>query len=375
MTRTIAALCAVSVVAVTACSTGGGPTPSAAVSASPGGSAERSLSAAPSPSSTESNLVLLTHDAFAVSDGILEQFEARNSVDVQILMGGDAGEMVNKAILTADAPLADVLFGVDNTFLSRAVEAGIFDAYAAPGLADVPPELAQETGGLVTPVDYGDVCLNYDKSAFGGDVPPPASLKQLTQPAYRGMLVVENPATSSPGLAFLLATIDVFGETGNYTWQNYWADLRANDVRVDDDWETAYYSSFSGGSGEGDRPVVVSYATSPVAEVVFADPPVASAPTGVVVEGCFRQVEYAGVLHGTKNPQLARAFIDFMLSPEFQSDIPLNMFVFPANRNAVVPDVFVDNAAVVPDPANMDADAIAANRDRWVQEWTDVVLH
>jgi thiamine transport system substrate-binding protein len=329
--------------------------------------------AGPSPT-PPTQLVVLTHDAFAISDDVLAQFEAAHGVDVQIFKGGDAGVMVNKAILTKDAPLADVLYGIDNTFLSRAVDAGIFDAYSSPALASVPDALEAGANGVVTPIDYGDVCLNYDKSAFGAGAQAPSTLEDLIDPAYKGKLVVENPATSSPGLAFLLATIDRFGEA-NGAWQSYWQSLRDNDVLVVNDWDTAYYTSFSGGAGEGDRPIVVSYATSPAAEVVFADPPVTDAPTGVVTDGCFRQVEYAGVLHGAKAPDLARQFVDYMLSVDFQEDIPLNMYVFPANSQAVSPDVFVQNAAAVPDPIQMDPALIAANRDRWVQEWTDVVLH
>jgi thiamine transport system substrate-binding protein len=320
-----------------------------------------------------SRLVLMTHDAFAVSDGIIEAFEAAHGVDVQVLTAGDAGAMVNQAILTRDAPLADVLYGVDNTFLSRAIDAGIFDAYSSPALGSVASALTAGTNGSVTPVDYGDVCINFDKAAFAGEFVPD-DIVQLVDPAYRGKLVVENPATSSPGLAFVIATVAKFGETGSYTWRDYWAALRANDVEVANDWDTAYYSSFSGGAGGGGKPLVVSYATSPAAEVVFSDPPTTEAPTGVLAKDCFRQVEYAGVLHGSKAPQLARAFVDFMLSPEFQSDIPLNMYVFPARDDVTPPDVFVQNAAQAT-TVGFDAATIAANRDRWVQEWTDVVLH
>jgi len=326
------------------------------------------------PSAAPTQLVLLTHDSFAVSEAVLDGFEAAHAVDVQVLKAGDAGSMVNQAILTKDAPLADVLYGVDNTFLSRALDAGIFDTYSPAALASVDSPLTDGTQGVVTPIDYGDVCINIDKEAFTGDVPAPTQLIDLIDPAYRGMLVVENPATSSPGLAFLLATVGRFGEAGNVTWLEFWRGLRDNDVLVVDDWDTAYLTSFSGGASTGDRPIVVSYATSPVAEVVFADPPVDAAPTAAMTDACFRQVEYAGVLHGTKRPELARALIDFMLSPEFQSDVPLNMFVFPASNLATIPEVFTDNAAAVPDPVTLDSADIAANRERWVTEWTDVVL-
>ena len=324
--------------------------------------------------SPPTRLVVLTHDAFAVSPAIIDAFQSMHGVTLEVVTGGDAGEMVNKDILTRDVPLADVLFGVDNAFLSRALDAQIFDPYTPSGLTTVPGALQQGTNGIVTPIDYGDVCVNYDKEAFGADLPPPQSLEDLADSRYREMLVVENPATSSPGLAFVLATYRHFGTGGDYTWLDYWRALRANGVRVDNDWNTAYYTSFSGGSGQGDRPLVVSYATSPVAEVVFAEPPTSTAPTGVVTDGCFRQVEYAGVLAGAKAPDLARRFIDYMLSAEFQSDIPLNMYVFPANPEAMLPDVFVEHAAAVPAPVVETPSAIGATRDQIVEEWTDVVL-
>jgi thiamine transport system substrate-binding protein len=334
------------------------------------------LGCAPAGSSpSPGQLVLVTHEAFAVSDGVLAKFQQDHGATVQVLKAGDAGAMVNQAILTKDAPLADVLYGVDNTFLSRALDAGIFQPYHSPLLDTVPQNLQLDDQERVTPIDYGDVCLNYDRSAFSPAAPPPARLEDLTQAAFRGKLVVENPATSSPGLAFLLATVARFGESGDHTWRDYWSDLRANDVMVENDWNTAYYTAFSGGAGEGDRPIVVSYATSPAAEVVYADPPVTEAPTAVVTDGCFRQVEFAAVLTGARSPQLAQAFLDFMLSTDFQQDIPLNMFVFPANQEAVVPTVFADNSAVVRNPISMAAETISANRDRWVGEWTDVVLH
>lgn len=332
---------------------------------------------APSPSrAPNSSIVLMTHDSFAVSDDVLAEFEELSGVRVEILRAGDAGVMVNQAILTKDAPLADVMYGVDNAFLSRALDAGIFEPHRAPLLAIVPPQLRLDPQDRVTPIDYGDVCINYDRAAFAtaGAPPAPVRLGDLAQPAYRGMLVVENPATSSPGLAFLLATVGHFGETGEYTWRDYWADLRANDVLVTSGWEEAYNGSFSGGAGQGDRPIVVSYATSPAAEVFYADPQPEQAPTASLTEGCFRQIEFAGVLAGTAHPTEARALVDFMLGPTFQADMPLNMFVFPANSLIVPPEVFVEHAAVVPEPITIDQETLGEDRDRWIEDWTDVVL-
>nr|MBA2557214.1 thiamine ABC transporter substrate-binding protein [Chloroflexota bacterium] len=199
-------------------------------------------------------------------------------------------------------------------------------------------------------------------------------LEDLVRPEYAGMLTVQNPATSSPGLAFMLATIVRFGESGDYTWLDYWRDLRNNDVEVTAGWEEAYYGSFSGGTGEGDRPIVVSYASSPPVEVYLADPQPEQAPTAVIEDGCFRQVEYAGILRGTPAEPLARRFIDFMLSRPFQEDIPLSMFVLPASREAELPQVFVDHATQPSAPLEMEPSVIGQNRDRWLNEWTEAVL-
>jgi thiamine transport system substrate-binding protein len=334
-------------------------------------------SAAQSPSSPSAaeSVTLITHDSFALSDAVLASFQAQTGTALQVLRAGDAGSMVNQAILTRDNPLADVLFGVDNTFLSRALDAGIFEPYEAAGLDQVPEALRLDPERRVTPIDYGDVCLNLDLEAFAeGGLPRPERLEDLLRPELRGRTVVENPATSSPGLAFMLATIARFGEQGEYTWRTYWSDLRANDVLVTAGWEDAYYGRFSGGSGEGDRPIVVSYASSPVAEVVYASPPPTTAPTAVMLDGCFRQIEFAGVLAGARAPGAARAVVDFLLSPAVQEDIPLTMFVYPASSAAQLPEAFTQFTQVPAEPGTLDPALIGANRDRWIEEWTDTVL-
>lgn len=313
------------------------------------------------------SVTLLAHDFFAVTPEVLEAFTVETGIEVEVLLGGDAGVVVNQALLAAGNPVADVLFGVDNTLLSRAVGGDLFLPYVSPAMGLVPAEFVADD--RVTPIDFGDVCVNYDKAAFV-DLEAPQTLSDLADPRYAGMLVVEDPTISSPGLAFLLATIIEFGEGGDYPWQDYWADLRANDVLVASDWGTAYYGHFSG-AGEGDRPLVVSYASSPGAELVFSDPPPAEPSTGTLTEGCFRQVEYAGVLRGTNDRGAAEALIDFLLTREFQQDVPRSMFVYP-----VRPDVALPGWLDPPTPGSltMEPGRIEANRDRWLAEWTRVVL-
>jgi thiamine transport system substrate-binding protein len=329
------------------------------------------------PTGDQPTLTLMTHDSFSISDDVLKEFEQQEKVTVQVLKSGDAGSALNKAILSKSSPLADVFFGVDNTFLSRALKADIFDAYAAPALAGIPNSFKLDPANTLLPIDYGYVNINYDKDFLAKNkLTLPTTLEDLTKPEWKGKLVVENPASSSPGLAFMLATIAQFGTSGSYTWLNYWQDLRKNDVLVSDSWNDAYYTHFSGSSGKGPRPLVVSYATSPAAELVFseADPKPTEPPTGNLLAGSFRQVEFAGILKGTQQRALAERLIDFMLSKRFQEDVPLQMFVYPVLPDAAQPDVFKQFAQVPEQPAGLPPEQIDQNREQWLDAWTKAVL-
>jgi thiamine transport system substrate-binding protein len=320
-------------------------------------------------------LTVMTHDSFSASESVIISFEQANNVKVVFLKSGDAGAALNKAILSKDAPLADVFYGVDNTFLSRALEAGIYEPYDSPLLAKISAEFQLDPEKRALPVDYGDICINYDKAYFTDhNLPVPASLKDLLKPGYKNLLVVENPATSSPGLGFLLATIKHFGVND---YLDYWRSLRANGVAVVDGWETAYYTNFSGSSGHGPQPLVVSYASSPAAEVIYAAAPLTDAPTASILgpDTCFRQIEFVGILKGTRHLDLARKFVDFMLGQQFQEDIPLQVFMYPVNPDASLPKEFIQYAQTPLQPVTLDPIVIAANRDKWIADWTAVVLH
>lgn len=324
------------------------------------------------PAEDSLTLTIMTHDSFAVSEDVVTAFETEHSVDVIFLKLSDAGEATNKAVLAAGNPLADVFYGVDNTFLSRALEGDIFEPYQSPLLESIPDEFELDPDFGALPVDFGDVCLNYDLTYFeSNNIAPPANLESLLQPEYSGLLVVENPATSSPGLAFLLATIGRFGPDG---YLDYWQGLVDNDVKVVNDWETAYYTEFSTWGGQ--RPIVVSYASSPPVEMIFAEEPMDAPTTAAVTadESCFRQIEFVGILRGTQQRQLAEAWVDHMLSPVFQNDLPLQMFVFPVNQDAELQPEFV-NYLVVPDmTAFVSPEDIAAHREEWIAAWTETVL-
>ncbi|MEU6195421.1 thiamine ABC transporter substrate-binding protein [Streptomyces sp. NPDC047061] len=327
--------------------------------------------------SDSKTVTLVSHDSWAVSKNVLQDFEKQSGYKVRVLKDGDAGQAVNKAILTKDNPQGDVFFGVDNTLLSRALDNGLFQPYAAKGLDTVGTAYQLDAAEhRVTPIDYGDICVNYDKAYFSKHkLTPPTSYADLVKPQYKNLLVTENASTSSPGLGFLLGSAAQYGDSG---WQGYWKQLKANGVKVVDGWEQAYNEEFSGSAGGkkagGDRPLVVSYASSPPAEVIYADPKPSTAPTGVATGTCFRQIEFAGLLSNAGNTKGGKALIDFLVSREFQEDMPLNMFVYPVVKGASVPAEFTKYGPAAQDPETMAPDKIAANRDQWVKTWTSLVL-
>ncbi len=310
-------------------------------------------------------LTLVAYDSFVVTDGLFDQFTAETCIEVEQVLGGDAGQLVSSAILTKDNPTADVMFGIDNTFLQRGLDAELFVPYESPLLSTVDAALQLDADHRVTPVDYGDVCVNYRIDALPGDVP--TTLDDLIDPANVDQFVTMNPETSSPGFAFLLATIARYGDG----WEDYWQSLVDNGLSVTAGWSDAYYGEFAAG---GSRSIVTSYASSPPAEVIFADPPVDTAPTGVLYNSCFRQVEFAGILAGTEFPSSAQQLIDFMLSTTFQNDIPLNMFVYPANSEAVLPEAFIEFGQLAQNPATLSPAEIEANRETWTERWVEIVL-
>jgi thiamine transport system substrate-binding protein len=319
---------------------------------------------------TGSAVRLITHGSFAASEAVLAQFEQQTGLALEILPADDAGAMVNQLILTKQAPLGDAVFGIDNTFASRAVAEGILEPYTSAAAGSEQGRytagLTAEAAGQLTAVDFSDVCVNADLRA----VPNGAALTldDLLQAEFQDQLVVENPATSSPGLSFMLATIAAKGEDG---WLDYWRGLKANGVRVVSGWEEAYYTDFSGPSSAGARPLVVSYASSPPSEI----PPGASQPaTAAALGTCFRQVEYAGVLRGAANPEGARQAVDFLLSAAFQADLPNQMWVYPVKEGTALPPGWAEFAPLAPQPWTVAAADIAARREQWLAAFTDQIL-
>lgn len=312
-------------------------------------------------------LTLVAYDSFFVSDGVLETFEAETGIEITVLLTSSTGAMVSEAVLTAGNPVADVMWGIDNTFLCRGLEADIFVPYESANLGSVPEALQLDPQHRVTPVDFSDLCVNYWVDAIEGDIP--TSIADLREPELASSFVTQNPETSPPGMGFLLATIAEFGTDG---WEDYWRDLATNGVAVTQGWTEAYSGEFVAGGGS--RALVMSYASSPVAELLFADPPVSEPPTRALLDSCFRSIEFAGILAGTDHPEAAALLIDFLLSPAVQEDVPLSMFVFPANSDTALPAEFIQWAPLAEAPHTLAPDIIEANRNEWTQRWTEIVL-
>ena len=301
---------------------------------------------------TPNEVTLLAYDAFTPKDGIFDAFTTATGAKVKVVTSGDTGTLISKAILTAGNPEGDVLWGIDNTLLSRAQKAELLTSYE--------------------PVDYGDICVNYDKQWFTSrNIAPPTSLEDLALPTYKNLLTVQDPVASSPGLGFLLGTIAHFGADN---WQAYWKSLKANGVHIAADWTTAYTIDFSGSSGKGKYPLVVSYGSSPPAEVLYAEKPIDTPPTAVIESTCFRQTEYVGALRGTRNPNNAKKLISYLLDILFQESMPLSLFVFPINKKATLPDLFTKFAVAPKNPLTLDPADIEKNRDSWLSSWRDIIL-
>ena len=306
---------------------------------------------------------LVVYDAFLAPEGAFERFKDETGITVNILTTADTGTMVSQAVLTSGDPVGDVMFGIDNTFLCKALNNDVFLPYIPSTWGELSDPLKLDPTGRVTPVDYGDICLNYWKGHFEA---PPKSIADLTNPIFSSEFVTQNPETSAPGMGFLLSSIAVFGDD----WENFWTELRANDIAIRSGWSEAYYEDFY----SKERNIVTSYATSPVAEYIFADPPVESPPTAIIADSCFRSVEFTGILRGTDSPAASALLVDFLTSVYFQELIPETNFVLPANKNAELPEVFSLFLEEIPNSVTISPDLIDAKRNIWTERWTELVL-
>jgi thiamine transport system substrate-binding protein len=315
------------------------------------------------------SVTLVTHDSWSMPEEVIAAFEEESGYSLEVVPSGDAGSLTNKLVLTKGNPLGDVVYGIDNTFATRAVDEDVLAEHVPAALPASAEEhrLEGAAGDQLTPVDWGDVCVNADDRWFArNDLTPPRTLDDLLDPAYEGLLVTPGASSSSPGFSFLLATIGQYGEDG---WQEYWAGLLDNGAKVVSDWSEAYEVDFTAGGGGGDRPLVVSYHSSPP----FTIPEGERRPTtSALLETCFRQVEYAGVLAGAANPDGAEALVDFMVGPAFQEALAENMYVVPVDDSVELPPLWEKWAQPASEPIPVPASEIAERRSEWIRAWSDV---
>ena len=309
---------------------------------------------------------LVVYDAFLAPEGAFEKFYQDTGITVNILTTADTGTMVSQAVLTSGDPVGDVMFGVDNTFLCRALIGDIFIPYTPSTWDQLDDTLKLDPHRRVTPVDYGDICVNFWIDAVSE---VPYSIEQLRNENFKNEFVTQNPETSAPGMGILLASIALYGEEG---WEDFWSDLRRNGLKVRSGWSESYYGDFIAGGGT--RSIVTSYASSPVAEYIFSPTALEAPPTGVIADSCFRSIEFAGILRGTDKPIASALLIDFLTSEYFQELLPETNFVLPANNIADLPDVFSEFLPEDLSPVSVSPEVIEKNRNDWTERWTQIVL-
>ena len=319
----------------------------------------------------ENTLTIMTYDSFAVSEELVTAFEAENDVKLQFIEAGSGGEMVTRAILTKDDPIADVVIGFDGSQFEKIFSNDLLEPYESPELANIPEKFRLDAENRAIPFNFGDVCINYDVHYFEDTgLALPESLDDLLKEEYHGLLVTQDPSASNTGMGFLLATIDKYGEDG---FIDYWRELVDNGLVIGTSWTSTYYTNFSAAGG-GEQPMVVSYTTSPAAEFIYSE--TGDAPTASLTgDGmCYRQIEFCGILKNTKNLELAQKFIDTYIGKAWQEDLPMQMFVYPVNEQAELPEGFLLHGEPAPNPTIMEAGFVSEKRAEWVRLWTENAL-
>lgn len=325
---------------------------------------------------TAEQVTLIVHNSFP-NEEFAAAASAATGYDVEVVAAGDGGELSAQLVLTAAAPVADAFFGIDSSFASRIIDAGVPAPFVpAEPLTPRGEQIAAEliAGGAagsesaegypMVPITLGATCLNTDPAWFAeAGLAEPESYDDLADEQYRGLTVLLDPTSSSTGASFLMGTVAQFGEDG---FADYWQRLAANDVRLAQGWDEAYYTHFT--ASGGDYPIVASYSSSP-AYTVTEDG--TATTTRALLDTCSSQVEYAGVLAGAANPEGAAAVVDYMLSREFQNTIAETMYVNPVDEGAELPAEWAEFAPFPSEPHDLTPAEISEGRERWLKTWSE----
>lgn len=322
--------------------------------------------------SAQDTLTVLTYDSFAVSSDLVAAFEEANNVKLQFIEAGSGGEIIARAVLTKDDPVADVIIGFDYSQFGKVFSNDILESYESPELNNISEIYKLDPENRALPFNFGEICINYDKQYFAeNDIEIPTSLDDLLKPEYNGLLVTQDPSASNTGIGFLITTIAKYGEDG---FVDYWNALIENGLVIGNSWSSTYYTNFSAASGNGEQPMVVSYTTSPAAEFIYSE--TGDAPTDSLTSDgmCYRSIEFCGILKNTKNRELAEKFIDTFIGKEWQEDLPMQMFVYPVNGQAQLPEEFELYGKPAENPVMMDPEEVSSKHDGWIRTWSEEVL-
>lgn len=307
---------------------------------------------------TQPTVTIMTHDSFNVPEELVAAFEEESGYTVSTSSPGDAVAVLNQLVLQQDNPTVDAVYGIDSYSAPELLNQDMLTAHNAELGSAEQYTVGTDTEGHLAPIDHGQVCVNVDNEWFDeAGIAPPETLDDLTDPVYAGLFVTTDPTTSSPGIAFLVATI-----TDQDDWRGYWQDLLANGTKVAGSWADAYYSDFTS-AGDGDYPLALSYSSSPSAE---------EGRTSSALGTCTEQVEYAGVVENAAQPEGAKAFIDFMLDTEFQTSLPDEMYMYPVDDSVALPEAWEQHAELADEPITTDLTEVDENREAWLTAWTDL---
>lgn len=312
-------------------------------------------------------VTIVVNDSFPAEDFEKVASEA-TGYTVKAVTTGDGQDLSTKLALTSGAPLADMFYGVDGYAASRVVDAGVLDDIRPQGASEDFEKFAFSADVPLTPIDQAAVCVNIDPAWFAEKgIAEPATYDDLADPKYKGLSAVIDPAGSTTGLAFLVGTVENFGEDG---FADYWKKLAANDVRIEQGWDEAYNVQFTQGGGDGTRPITVSYDTSPAYTVNEEG---TETSTKALPDTCTSLVMYAGVLKGNKNPEGAQAVLDFMASPEYQETLPETVYGNPIDSSVSVPEDWSKFVIDTPNRHDLPLDEVSANREAWIEQWASAV--
>jgi thiamine transport system substrate-binding protein len=304
-----------------------------------------------------SSLTVYTYESMGwIEDSVIPEFENMYGVDVKVIKLGDGGNVLSRIKLENKNPKADVVIGLDQSLTVDAVKNDLLIPYKPINASNIENQnIIFNQDFSVTPYDYGAIAIIYDPERLNTT---PKTFEDLTK--MDKSLIIQDPRSSSTGQAFLLWTIAAYGDD----WKDFWKDLKSAILTVTTGW-TDSFSKFEA----GEAPMMVSYATDGAYSYEYYKSTKYKAL--IPEEGGYVQIEGAGIVKGTKNEELAKRFIEFLLMDEFQREVPLNQWMFPVT-NVELPESY--EYSLKPEKIlTIESEEIADNLDKWLNEWEEIM--